>query len=85
MRRLPKKGVFSHCWSISLMKLQVKRGFALALVVIGRAADPHQGTMPYDTEPGMSGIYHLHPPAVAQRLKALAKKSRSTVSSPILA
>jgi hypothetical protein len=47
--------------------------------------DRHQLALPDDGEPLVTGIDHHLPPIKAQRSKALAKKSRSTTSCPILA
>ena len=50
-----------------------------------RAADPRQRALPHQAEPDVFGIDHRSPPIHAQRSKAVAKKSRSTTSSPIFA
>lgn len=66
-------------------QFEVVRGFPRRLVVERRAADSHKQALPGDREPGMGRLHHPFPPVSAQRPKALDKKSRSTVSCPILA
>src|SRR5690606_37209083 len=50
-----------------------------------RPRDRDQFALAADREPFVIGIDHHSPPIQAQRSKALAKKSRSTTSWPILA
>src|SRR5512145_3304878 len=64
---------------------QVELGLARGPVVEPRAADRHQLTLASNRQRGMHAVDHLPPPIDAQRPKAFAKKSRSTISCPILA
>src|SRR3990170_5514362 len=66
-------------------EIEVERGFSDRLVVERGAADSQKKALPGDAELGMGRFDHPFPPVSAQRPKALDKKSRSTVSSPILA
>ena len=66
---------------------ELKVLFALArrLAVERRPRDRYELALSDNGEPLVTGIDHRLPPIQAQRSKALAKKSRSTTSWPILA
>ena len=67
-------------------KLQIQRSLAGALVVVGRPFYREQPALPGNAQAlVVPGFDQAFPPGVAQRPKALAKKSRSTVNCPILA
>ena len=68
-------------------QFQILRVFAHRLVIVNRSFDREQFTLPGDTESGMVGFNQTFPSGRTQRQrpKALAKKSRSTVSCQILA
>src|SRR5690606_33525952 len=66
-------------------QFQVLRALARRLSVERRPRDRDQFALAADREPLVIGINHHSPPIQAQRSKALAKKSRSTTSWPILA
>ena len=64
---------------------QIQRTLARAPVVERRAGNGHEATLPHETEPCGGGINHPDSSAVAQRPKAVDKRSRSMTSSPIFA
>ena len=68
-------------------QFQVFRAFAHRLVVVGRSIDREQFALPGNTELDMAGFNQAFPSGSTQRHfpKAFTKKSRSTVSCPILA
>src|SRR5690606_38224893 len=66
-------------------QLKILRALASGLAVERGSRDRDQLALATDREPFVIGINHHSPPIQAQRSKALAKKSRSTTSWPILA
>src|SRR5690606_40397467 len=66
-------------------QFEVLRRLAGGLSIERRPRDRDQFALAADREPVVIGINHHSPPIQAQRSKALAKKSRSTTSWPILA
>ena len=66
-------------------EVQVPLAFSHRLVVHRGAADTQQSALLDHTEPGMVGNDLPFPSDSAHFPKAFAKKSRSTVSCPILA
>src|SRR5690606_18659421 len=66
-------------------QFEVLRALADGLAIERGPRDRDQFALAADREPVVIGINHHSPPVQAQRSKALAKKSRSTTSWPILA
>src|SRR5690606_21752727 len=66
-------------------QFEVLGRLAGGLTIERRPRDRDQFALAADREPFVIGIDHHSPPIQAQRSKALAKKSRSTTSWPILA